>query len=142
MIYSNTIGACFLYTKKIANKIGEYNTNLFLVEDYDYWMRIFLNGKISAINEVLYTYRMHSKSLTATRKEEVRKVLKEYQFSQISNFEKHKIPKLTLFRFFEHLTKYFDSEKDVNSFRKQMTHRHPLYFWFRILKKIKHIFKK
>lgn len=71
LIKGNTIGACFLYRKEAADKVGEYNKDKFLVEDYDYWLRLALKGKTAVINKKLYTYRLHSSSLTTTREIEV-----------------------------------------------------------------------
>ena len=33
----NFVGACFMYTRKVYEIVGEYDANLFLCEDYDYW---------------------------------------------------------------------------------------------------------
>ena len=68
----NSIGACFLYTQKIAEKVGEYDSNKFLVEDYDYWLRILINGKIAHLNKTLYNYRLHSCSLTSTKQNDIK----------------------------------------------------------------------
>lgn len=70
MIYFyNNIGACFLYRRSVLDKIGGYDENLFLVEDYDYWLRIFeCDGKIKRIYEPLYYYRRHKNSLSETKK--------------------------------------------------------------------------
>ena len=68
IVRGNMVGACFLYTAEIAKKIGNYDQNLFLAEDYDYWIRIYLNGKLKHLSESLYYYRRHSKSLTETKK--------------------------------------------------------------------------
>lgn len=72
LIDKNTIGACFLYTRKIANIVGEYDPHFFLVEDYDYWIRILLRGKIAHLDKVIYNYRMHEDSLTAQKNHEVK----------------------------------------------------------------------
>ena len=64
----NFIGACFMYTRKVYETIGEYNPNLFLCEDYDYWLRIFSQFPVSYIKEQLYAYRRHDKALSATHK--------------------------------------------------------------------------
>lgn len=69
LISGNVIGACFLYTRKIAKIVGTYDSNLFLAEDYDYWIRIYANGKILHIKDNLYLYRRHAGSLTETKKE-------------------------------------------------------------------------
>ena len=68
----NSIGASFLYTRKIAEKVGEYNVSKFLVEDYDYWLRILLNGRIAHISRSLYNYRFHKDSLTSKRQNDVK----------------------------------------------------------------------
>ena len=65
---TNNILACFMYRKKIAELIGVYDENTFGAEDYDYWYRIALNGKILYIDENLYQYRFHPNSLTNTQK--------------------------------------------------------------------------
>lgn len=63
----NIIGACFMYTRKAYNLTGEYDTNLFLVEDLDYWQRMLMHVKGKSIHEILYYYRVHSESLTSTK---------------------------------------------------------------------------
>lgn len=65
--FKNVIGACFLYRKEIAKKVGEYDAELFLAEDYDYWIRISKLGKIRHIHENLYFYRQHETSLTSCK---------------------------------------------------------------------------
>lgn len=65
------IGAAFMYRKSIANQVGEYNTELFCAEDYDYWCKIALAGTIAYTNDNIYVYRNNSQSLTATKKEQV-----------------------------------------------------------------------
>ena len=62
------IGACFLYRSSVAKIVGEYDKNLFCAEDYDYWCRFSLVGNISFIDDNLYSYRVQSKSLSATKK--------------------------------------------------------------------------
>jgi glycosyltransferase involved in cell wall biosynthesis len=64
----NPVGASFLYRADTAKKIGGYDGDLFLAEDYDYWMRIFAEAPIKKIPENLYYYRRHEGSLTETRK--------------------------------------------------------------------------
>ena len=36
----NCVGACFLYTRKVFETIGDYRSDLRLVEDYQYWLRV------------------------------------------------------------------------------------------------------
>ena len=74
MIMENSVGACFLYRADVARRVGAYDEGKFLVEDYDYWLRISLFGDIGKIDKILYHYRLHSKSLTNTRAKEVRRI--------------------------------------------------------------------
>lgn len=69
--FGNTCGASFLYRRGMANQIGEYDTNLFLAEDYDYWIRMYHLTTIIHINDYLYLYRQHNNSLSQKRKEEI-----------------------------------------------------------------------
>lgn len=66
------VGACFMYRRQVLDRVGEYDTDKFLVEDYDYWLRISDEmGDIRRIPQVLYKYRRHSGSLTETRRRDV-----------------------------------------------------------------------
>lgn len=66
------VGACFLYTKTLAKLAGEYNPDMFLAEDYEYWIRCYKYGKFLHIKENLYYYGVHDKNLTSTRQKEIR----------------------------------------------------------------------
>lgn len=73
MMFSNLVGACFMYRREAYEKVGEYNPDLFCVEDYDYWLRIMeCYGNIGNIDNKLYRYRQHSGSLTEQKKDLVR----------------------------------------------------------------------
>ena len=65
--YANIIGASFMYRYDVYKRIGEYNPEKFLVEDYDYWLRISRVFPISYIADSLYYYRQHAGSLTSTK---------------------------------------------------------------------------
>lgn len=68
--WHNMIGACFMYRKGLASKIGQYDADMFMAEDYEYWIRAYLNGTLFHIPEVLYKYGINENSLSATRREE------------------------------------------------------------------------
>lgn len=72
MFSGNPVGASFLYRSDVAEKIGEYDADLFLAEDYDYWLRIFAEAPIKKIPKDLYDYRRHGGSLTETKKASIR----------------------------------------------------------------------
>ena len=80
LIYGNNVGACFLYKAEVAKTIGEYRTDYFLVEDYEYWLRINLHYKIAPLNETLYDHRMHAGNLTLSRKQEIAAILDRVQW--------------------------------------------------------------
>ena len=84
-LFSCNVGACFMYRKEIAQKTGQYDENMFCAEDYDYWCRLALVGKISYSDENLYIYRYTPTSLTSTRQNEIKKKTIEIQ-------EKYAIP--------------------------------------------------
>lgn len=71
LILRNVVGACFMYRRTAAQRIGEYNPDCFLCEDYEYWLRIAQKHLISPIHEILYDYRQHSKSLSAARERDI-----------------------------------------------------------------------
>jgi glycosyltransferase involved in cell wall biosynthesis len=66
LAYMNAIGPCFLYRRDVYETIGAYNTNLFLAEDYDYWLRIYRKFEVGWLHQTLYEYRWHGQSLTNT----------------------------------------------------------------------------
>lgn len=67
------IGACFMYRKSIAQKVGEYENDMFCAEDFDYWCRMALVGNIDYSSKNLYKYRKSSCSLTATKQDIIQK---------------------------------------------------------------------
>ena len=69
LLSNNGVGASFMYRSDVAKQVGPYREDLFLVEDYEYWLRLSFNTKISTLHRFLYKYRVHNGSLTATRKE-------------------------------------------------------------------------
>lgn len=68
------VGACFMYRREALTKVGEYDPAKVYVEDYDYWLRIRVTmGEIKRVSEMLYQYRRHGESLTATKGKEIRR---------------------------------------------------------------------
>jgi glycosyltransferase involved in cell wall biosynthesis len=70
----NYIGYCFLYSREVRDRVGDYDPNTRLAEDYDYWIRISKQFPLTHLNEPLYLTRFHDKSLYATRYSEVKLV--------------------------------------------------------------------
>ena len=66
IVGSNPVGACFLYTRKVYETVGDYDPDMTRVEDFDYWQRICSTFSFSCIPDKLYAYRWHGGALTST----------------------------------------------------------------------------
>ncbi len=68
----NFLGPCFLYRSWAGRLLGEYDP-VQGIEDFDYWLRLSLVGRIAHLDtdEPLYQYRVHQNSLSG-RAEELR----------------------------------------------------------------------
>ena len=123
----NIIGACFLYRADVAHKVGLYDANLFLAEDYDYWIRLYEVGKVLHIKDDLYCYRIHGKSLTETRKnqvdEQTYKVLdKHFDFAYAKSVES-----ALCNEFFDHMLNRASAHREATL--KKLLSVNPKY-WF------------
>jgi glycosyltransferase involved in cell wall biosynthesis len=65
LILDNRVGGCFLYTREVYEKTGDYDPNFRLAEDYDYWVRVSKRFRMAPMDEDLYLYRLHPGNLTA-----------------------------------------------------------------------------
>ncbi|MEZ5991816.1 MAG: glycosyltransferase [Planctomycetota bacterium] len=63
----STLGLCFMYRASVARQVGEYDPDLFLAEDYDYWLRMRKQTTLRWLPRVLFTYADAMDSLTRTR---------------------------------------------------------------------------
>ncbi len=68
----NHIGACFLYTRRLYDAVGDYDPELFLVEDYDYFLRAAKHFRFCHIAEPLYYFRRDDATLYCSRFPEVK----------------------------------------------------------------------
>lgn len=77
----NYLGLCFLYRRKVYERIGGYDPDAFLVEDYEYWMKAHHAGcRIGTIDKCLYSFRLHGESLTGKHSRE--EVLRQEQMAR------------------------------------------------------------
>lgn len=63
----NCFGACFLFRREVFEALGGYAEDLFLAEDYDFWLRASVAHTLKPLHEDLYRYRRHDRSLTRTQ---------------------------------------------------------------------------
>jgi glycosyltransferase involved in cell wall biosynthesis len=68
----NHIGACFLYTRRLYEAVGDYDPELFLVEDYDYFLRAARQFRFCHLGEPLYYFRRDDATLYCSRFPEVK----------------------------------------------------------------------
>jgi glycosyltransferase involved in cell wall biosynthesis len=61
---SNCIGACFLYKREVYEETGDFNPEMLLTEDYDYWIRVSKHFRMKLIDADLYIYRQHAATMT------------------------------------------------------------------------------
>ena len=112
LILGCNVGAAFMYRKTIADKVGGYDTNTFCAEDYDYWCRIALAGKIDYKKDNIYVYRYQPNSLTSTKQTQIQKKTKYIQRKYSEDF-------------FE---KFVFTTSDKIKFHSQVLHEsHPKY---------------
>lgn len=78
----NCVRGCFMYRREVHEALSGYDVNRFLVEDWDFWLRASIQFKLKPIREDLYLYRMHDRSLTATRLQDIHRktalIIEEY----------------------------------------------------------------
>lgn len=77
LLYGNNVGACFLYRAQVTEALNGYDTQLFGVEDYDFWLRAAQRFRFLALHEDLYRYRKHGGSLTSQRAERIQALTAE-----------------------------------------------------------------
>lgn len=65
LLFSNTIGCSFLYKRNVYYDLKGYQEDLFLVEDYAFWLFASLSYPMYFVDENLYDYRHHKSSLTS-----------------------------------------------------------------------------
>jgi len=71
LVLGNCVGPCFLFRRRVLERLGGYDEDFFLTEDYDFWLRASLEFSFLPIGEPLYFYRQHGESLTALQQREI-----------------------------------------------------------------------
>lgn len=139
----NVVGACFLYKREVYEAVGDYDHEMILVEDYDYWQRIFMKFKAIAIPEILYDYRRHDGALTSTmRQEQFNMNLEKMLLKNISGFGK-----LNTLQKYYFYTALYNCRQNLNDKNNPYKNKYQVYYtWhfikYRIPRKLKKIWKR
>lgn len=83
----NCVCYAFMYRREVLDTVGGYDESLFLVEDYDYWVRIWLKYPIGKIYRVLYYTGVGDETLTMSRKKEIAEKLVEMRLRYFDDFD-------------------------------------------------------
>lgn len=83
------IGGSFMYRSSVAKTIGEYREDLFLVEDFEYFLRLNDACGVSVLHKTLYQYRANPCSLTSTRQKEIQKTHNDFRIEYLNKAERH-----------------------------------------------------
>lgn len=73
LAWCNPIGPCFLYRRAVHERLRGYTQDLFLVEDYDFWLRASIAFELHPLHRDLYVYRHHGSSLTCCQSKRIHK---------------------------------------------------------------------
>lgn len=84
----NCVCYAFMYRREVLDTVGDYDTTLFLVEDYDYWVRIWQKYPIGKISKVLYYTGVGDDTLTLSRKKEIAQKLLEMRLRYFVDFDR------------------------------------------------------
>ncbi len=87
LLFGNKIGASFMYKKMVFETLKGFDTSLFLLEDYDFWLRASLKFNFFHLKESLYKYRLHHNSLTSKIAKDISQRNK-YKLAAIEMFDK------------------------------------------------------
>jgi len=69
--FGGVVCGCFLYKKEVRELVGDYNTDYFMAEDYEYWLRVAANCKMQPLHEILYYYTYSDSCMSAARAHKV-----------------------------------------------------------------------
>ena len=83
----NCVCYAFMYRREVLDTVGDYDTTLFLVEDYDYWVRIWQHYPVGKIYKVLYYTGVGDETLTLSRKKEIAEKLLEMRLRYFNDFD-------------------------------------------------------
>jgi glycosyltransferase involved in cell wall biosynthesis len=94
LVFMNMIGASFIYKRDLHTKINGFDEEMFLGEDYDFWLRAYKLFSFAPINKNLYRYRYHDNSLSGRHSKKIQKLLANITEKHLKDLTK--LPKKTI----------------------------------------------
>ena len=67
LLFDNIVRASFMYRREVYLNSNGYDTELFRIEDYAFWLSVSKKFVIKHLNKNLYYYRAHKDSLTSKK---------------------------------------------------------------------------
>ena len=83
----NPVAYAFMYRASVARQAGEYDKDFFLVEDYEYWIKLWLHTKTAKIDDCLYFTRDFKGTLTQSRKQDIARQLMRLRLKYFDVFD-------------------------------------------------------
>jgi len=71
---TSVVRYCFLYRREVFERVGLYSKKMRLVEDHDYWLRVYKYYTLMPMHDNLYYYRVHAGSLSNNNQAKVKKL--------------------------------------------------------------------
>ena len=132
LLGTDSVGACFLYTREVYETIGDYDPDMVLVEDYDYWLRINAKFKSSTISEKMYGYRRHGESLTGT--EGRAKIAEACERAILKNCPPlETLDKASLYYLYDGLNRCRENMGDMHNNYQKMFHKYRRWYLWNVL---------
>lgn len=89
IFFGNSVGACFMYRRSVWDVLGGYDEEHVYVEDYEHWLRVLEQcGPIGSLPDLLYVYRRHRASITATKQKEIARHLEFMRYKHLRRIVK------------------------------------------------------
>jgi glycosyltransferase involved in cell wall biosynthesis len=98
LLVHNCIGN-FLYRRKVYQVVGDYSEDLYLAEDYDFWLRVSTQFRFEPLHKDLYFYLMHPNSLSEKYIMEIQKATERTKIKNLPHLNwanKHDIENIYL----------------------------------------------
>jgi glycosyltransferase involved in cell wall biosynthesis len=87
LVRKSTVGASFLFHRQVFEALNGYDETLFLIEDYDFWIRASKQFKLMPLHQDLYEYRDHTETLTTQRRIQVMQAREEMLIHHLPDLE-------------------------------------------------------